>query len=227
MPVVGPPPRFHGIAGIQWYAAPNVAEDGRSCMGYREVSVVQVREILRLWVRGRAVRAIGRATQTDRKTVGRYIAAAEALGLTTDQGEEAITEEVIAQVVEAVRPARAFGRGRAWQALERERAFLKERVDKGLRLTKIHELLERRGIAVPYRTLHRFCAIELGYGRRRPPSPSPTAIPGRNSRSTSDGWGWSLTRPRDDPGCATPWCSPRCTAATCSFTSPSPRPFKR
>ena len=37
-------------------------------MGYREVSVVQVREILRLWVRGHRVRAIARLTQTDRKT---------------------------------------------------------------------------------------------------------------------------------------------------------------
>lgn len=147
-------------------------------MGYREVSVVQVREILRLWVRGRAVRSIGRLTQTDRKTVGRYVDAAQAAGLTPDQGEEAITEELVAQVVEAVRPARAFGRGRAWQALERERAFLAERVEKGLRLTKIHDLLQRRGVAVPYRTLHRFCATELGYGRRRATVPVADCAPG-------------------------------------------------
>lgn len=176
---MGPPHGFHGIVPIRWYAPPNVVEDGGWCVGYREVSVVQIREILRLWVRGRRVRAIARLTQTDRKTVGRYIEAASAAGLTPDQGEEAITDELIGAVVEAVRPARAFGRGRAWQALEAERAFLKERVDQGLRLTKIHELLERRGVAVPYRTLHRFCATELGYGRRKATVPVADCDPGQ------------------------------------------------
>jgi transposase len=36
-----------------------------------------------------------------------------------------------------------------------------------LRLTKIHSLLARRGVLVPYRTLHRFCVAELGFGRQR------------------------------------------------------------
>jgi hypothetical protein len=147
-------------------------------MGYREVSVVQVKEILRLWVRGHRVRAIARRSQTDRKTVGRYIEAARAAGLTPDRGEGAITDDLIGAVVETVRPARAFGRGRAWQALEAERAFLKERLDQGLRLTKFHELLERRGIVVPYRTLHRFCATEFGYGRRRATVPVADCDPG-------------------------------------------------
>src|SRR5712691_2618107 len=119
---MGPPPRFHGIARIAWYAAPNVVEDGRSCMGYREVSVVQVKEILRLWVRGHGVRAIARLTQTDRKTVGRYIEAARTAGLAPEHGEGAITDGLIAAVIETVRPVRAFGRGRAWEALEGERA---------------------------------------------------------------------------------------------------------
>jgi hypothetical protein len=101
-------------------------------MGYREVSVVQVREILRLWVRGHRVRAIARRTQTDRKTVGRYIEAARAAGLTPNRGEGVITDDLIGAVVETVRPARAFARGRAWQSLEAQRAFLAERLDKGV-----------------------------------------------------------------------------------------------
>ncbi len=32
----------------------------------------------------------------------------------------------------------------------------------------MHVLLERRGVAVPYRILHRFAVAELGFGRRRP-----------------------------------------------------------
>jgi hypothetical protein len=62
----------------------------------------------------------------------------------------------------------ALGRGPAWQVLERERQFLKKHVEDGVRLTKVHDLLARRGVAVPYRTLHRFCATEFGSGRRGP-----------------------------------------------------------
>jgi hypothetical protein len=37
-----------------------------------------------------------------------------------------------------------------------------------LTLAKIHMLLGRRGVVVPYRTLHRFAVAELGFGRRQP-----------------------------------------------------------
>ena len=54
-------------------------------MGFREVSVVRVKEMLRLWVRGHGLRTIAWLTQTDRKTVRRYVDAAQALGLNTRQ----------------------------------------------------------------------------------------------------------------------------------------------
>ena len=38
-------------------------------------------------------------------------------------------------------------------------------VKQGLTVVKIGVLLERQGVAVPYRTLHRFCAERCGYGR--------------------------------------------------------------
>ena len=147
-------------------------------MAYREVSVVSVREILRLWVRGHPVREIGRLTGTDRKTVARYVEAAERLGLAPGQAEAAITDELLGAVVEAVRPARTFGHGAAWTRLEGERDWLEKQIEDGLRLTKVHELLERRGVAVPYRTLHRYCAGELGYGRRRATLPVADCEPG-------------------------------------------------
>ena len=37
--------------------------------------------------------------------------------------------------------------------------------EQGLTVVKIGVLLERQGVAVPYRTLHRFCAERCGYGR--------------------------------------------------------------
>lgn len=147
-------------------------------MAYREVSMVSVREILRLWLRGHPVREIGRLTGTDRKTVTRYVEAAECAGLAPGQAEAQVTDELLGAVVEAVRPARTFGRGAAWTCLEGERDWLEKQTQAGLRLTKVHELLERRGIAVPYRTLHRYCATELGYGRRRSTVPVCDCAPG-------------------------------------------------
>jgi hypothetical protein len=41
-------------------------------MTFREVRVYEIREILRLWLRGEGVRSIERLTATDRKTVRRY-----------------------------------------------------------------------------------------------------------------------------------------------------------
>lgn len=147
-------------------------------MAYREVSVVSVREILRLWVRGHAVREIGRLTGTDRKTVTRYVEAARRGGLAQGSSEAQITDELLGCVLEAVRPARTYGHGAAWMLLEGERDALEKQIEDGLRLTKVHELLERRGAAVPYRTLHRYCARELGYGRRRATLPVADCEPG-------------------------------------------------
>ena len=47
-------------------------------------------------------------------------------------------------------------------AAARERGWLEERLGQELQLTKIHSLLVRQGVSVPYRTLHRFCVVELG-----------------------------------------------------------------
>ena len=53
-------------------------------MGYREVSVVEIREVLRRWVGGEGLRAIDRNTGVDRKTVRRYVEAAQAVGVVAD-----------------------------------------------------------------------------------------------------------------------------------------------
>ncbi|MFI5541767.1 hypothetical protein ACIHAX_35740 [Nocardia sp. NPDC051929] len=38
-------------------------------MSYREVSVIEIREMLRLWLQGRGLREVARLSGTDRKTV--------------------------------------------------------------------------------------------------------------------------------------------------------------
>ena len=134
-------------------------------MGYREVPVVEIREVLRLWVRGHGLREIARLAVVDRKTVRRYVEAARTAGLLPGHGEGAITDELIGQVVELVRPARPSGHGAAWDELVPHRSKIEGWLNQDLKVTKIHDLLARKGVAVPYRSLHRYCTEELGYSK--------------------------------------------------------------
>jgi len=136
-------------------------------MAFREVSVVEVREVLRGWLGGGGLRTVAERAGVDRKTARRYVAAAEAAGVCREGGLAQVTDEVIGQVVAAVRPARTSGHGAAWDALEVERVQITEWVGKDLSVVKISDLLARRGVLAPYRTLHRFCTQRCGFGGDR------------------------------------------------------------
>ena len=84
-------------------------------MAFREVPVFEVREVLRLWLRGEGIRATQRLAGVDRKTVRRYLAAAIELGLDRAGGESQLSDELLGLVVERVRPHRLDGHGRAWR----------------------------------------------------------------------------------------------------------------
>lgn len=135
-------------------------------MAYREVDVIEVREVLRAWLAGKGQRKVAEQAGVDRKTVRRYVGAAVKAGLDRDGGEDQLTEELIGQVVAAVRPARPQGRGLGWEALEAQREQIVEWVGKDLTVVKIGELLARRGVVVPHRTLHRFCVERTDYRGR-------------------------------------------------------------
>ena len=135
-------------------------------MAFREVRVFEVREVLRLWLRGKGQRPISELAGMDRKTVRRYIDAAVELGLDRAGGEDQLTDVLVGQVVERVRPHRTDGRGEARRLLDAHREQLVDWLDTdGLTVVKVHELLERQGVVVPERTLHRYVLEELGIGR--------------------------------------------------------------
>lgn len=136
-------------------------------MAFREVAVIEIREVLRCWLGGAGLRTAGECAGVDRKTARRYVEAAVAAGLARDGGEEQLTDELLGAVVAAVRPARAGGHGPGWEALLGEEARIRDWVDADLQLTNIHGKLARQGVAVPYRTLHRFAVDRCGFGRRR------------------------------------------------------------
>jgi transposase len=138
-------------------------------VGFREVSVVEVREVLRAWLEGHGLRKVAERAGVDRKTARRYVAAAEAAGLVRDAGVEAVTDELVGEVVDAVRPARPNGHGASWELLLGHEEQIRAWVSGGdgrdaLSIVKIEELLARQGVRVPYRTLHRFAVERCGFG---------------------------------------------------------------
>jgi DNA-binding IclR family transcriptional regulator len=135
-------------------------------MSYREVSVIEIMEILRLWLQGLGLREVARLSGTDRKTVRRYVDRARACGLDRDGGNGQLTDELIATVIAGVRPSRPTGRSRPWETIAGEHEQIRQWLKDGLTLTKIHTLLGRRGVVVSYRTLHRYATTELDFGRR-------------------------------------------------------------
>lgn len=129
----------------------------------------EVRELLRLWLRGEGLRSIERLAGVDRKTVRRYVGAAEALGLRRDGGEERLSDVFLGSVVEQVRPNRTDGRGAAWRQLVEQHAQIETWLKtEQLTVVKVGELLARRGVVVPERTLHRYAleVCDVGRGRR-------------------------------------------------------------
>lgn len=137
-------------------------------MAFREVGVVEIKEILRLRLQGRGQRKIAELTLVDRKTVRRYLEAAEKAEFRAEGGEAQITDELIGKLVDAVRPVRPQGHGESWDLLLAHREFLKQQLDRDLRLTTVRKVLRRKkGVEVTYPTLRRFCVHVLGWGRKR------------------------------------------------------------
>ncbi|MGB7979438.1 MAG: hypothetical protein WCF36_01450, partial [Candidatus Nanopelagicales bacterium] len=130
--------------------------------------MVEVREVLRGWLEGQGLRVVARRAGVDRKTARRYVEAAQAAGLTRDSGVDAVDDELVGVVVDAVRPARPNGHGQAWEALEARHDQIQAWVtgseqNQPLSVVKVETLLARSGCVVPYRTLHRYAVERCGF----------------------------------------------------------------
>jgi transposase len=134
-------------------------------VAFREVGVHEIRQVLRLWLRGEGIRSVARLAQVDRKTVRRYVEAARACGLDRAGGEGQVGDVLLSRVAERVRPHRSGGHGQSWALLAAHRARLEELLDQDLTVVKAGELLAREGVVVPQRTLHRYALEVLGHGR--------------------------------------------------------------
>ena len=105
---------------------------------------------------GRGIAPIERLSRVDRKTVRRYVAAATELGVELDGGEGQLNDEVLAAVIERVRPHRSSSHGESWRKLEGHAEQIRAWFDdESLSAVKVHTLLARQRMAVPKRTLER------------------------------------------------------------------------
>jgi transposase len=134
-------------------------------MAFREVAVTEIREVLRAWLAGAGLRKVAEQAGVDRKTARRYVDAAVAAGLDRDSGPGQLSDALIGQVAQVVRPARPGGHSLGWEQLEARHGEILAQVKAGLSVVKIGVLLERQGVVVAYRTLHRFCVERCGFGK--------------------------------------------------------------
>jgi transposase len=141
-------------------------------MAYREVDMWEILEVLRRLHRKESNAAIERATGRTRKTIRRYKRRARQLGW-EPSGERAPDEQLAAAVAQSLRPVtEEEGLGAIEARLMPQRTAITEWVSpadgsRGLRLSKVHDLLARQGVRVPYSSLHRFAVSYCGFRERQ------------------------------------------------------------
>ena len=93
-------------------------------MAFREVTMLEIKEILRLWLAGVPKKRIAQQLGFDVKTVRRYLAAARARGVEPAHGLAALDDELVAAVVAATQPGTGRPRGEGWTVCEAHREFI-------------------------------------------------------------------------------------------------------
>lgn len=158
-------------------------------MSYREVSMLEIKEVLRRKEAGDGVRKIAREMGIDRKTVRRYVEAIEAAGI--GDGTE-VDQRVLAGLAAAVQARPAVEPSPEWQALLAQRAQIQQwlQAEPPLRLVRVLELLQRKSVAVGYTTLRRFAHKELGWQQRPPTVLLSDPPPGQEAQLDFGQMGW-------------------------------------
>lgn len=137
-------------------------------MPYREVTLFEVKEVLRLWLSGVPKKRIAAQLGFDIKTVRRYLRAAQAHGLVREHGPGALNDALVVAVVTEVRPITGRPHGEVWERCEEHKALIERLLNQDLKLTKVAKLLRRQNIKISYPTLRRFAMTELAFGRSAP-----------------------------------------------------------
>ena len=130
-------------------------------MAYRELFVVEIREVLRLWLGGDGYRRVAERAGVDRKTARRYVEHAQTLGLERAEGA-VIPDELVEALSAAVRPGGDGTTGAPWDVCRTHREQIARWHAEGCGGPKLARLLHRHtGKVVPLRTMQRFVAKEV------------------------------------------------------------------
>lgn len=168
-------------------------------MAYREVTMLEVKEVLRLWLRGVPKKRIAAQRGLDPKTVRHYVATARECSLQPGAGEGALTDELLGQVAERLHPTQEHAKGEGWRICEEQRAFIEKKLEGRVRLSKVRTFLRRRGVQVSYASLWRYASAELGFGRQGGTVPVADCEPGEEVQLDTGWVGWiepELSGPR-------------------------------
>ena len=133
-------------------------------MAYKEVSRVEIAEVIRQWQAGRGIREITRSTGLSRNTIRKYLLTAQNCGLARDGPPP--TESQLLTLVQ-------LNRAGPHQVVVPTNEVLEPRTDQieqwlkqdKLKLTRIQELLTGQQCLVPYMSLRRF-VLRKGWGKR-------------------------------------------------------------
>ncbi len=125
----------------------------------------EIKEVLRLWLRGKGTRR-SRCWWTWTERPSSATSPPRPKPAWKGRRRRRSGRRAHGQGLRAARPHRRDGHGETWSALQAHHDQLKAwLVDDGLTAVKATELLARKGVVVPERTLQRYALKVLGVGR--------------------------------------------------------------
>ncbi len=140
-------------------------------MAYKEHGMWEILDVLKRIHQGEKIRSVARQTGRSRNTVKRYLTTATELGWVAGLHEP--NEVLAAQVLLEHRPGPTDVESESSKTLalhhEQIGTWLRPEnaSERGLTLTKVHQLLDRRGVDVSYSALYRFAKAHFDFGGSR------------------------------------------------------------
>jgi transposase len=160
-------------------------------MVFREVTMLEIKEVLRRWLRRETKSEIARQCGLSRPTIRSYIKAAQEEGLSAGQAESVLDDDRLAALAARLHASTGRPRGDGWQRCEEQQEYISKKLEANVRLTKIRKLLRRqKGVQVSYATLRRFAIERLGHGGGRSTIPVADGEPGKEVQLDTGWVGW-------------------------------------